>query len=932
MDRMIHPKLESSGVAPLVAGARGYEVLDSVSGVAAMRDRMGLDGREAFVRDMRTASAAGALLIPLYPFDTLREFGAPAPATWQMRPNQPIPGKGGAARKYIFRSGVSIPIDVHPAVPPSWLDQPAQVFVTEGTLKADSAFSAWMIDSGIATPDELAQVDAPFERLRRILEEVDPTDRTVVLSIAGVANWHSSPEWNTLRMKGSTVYVAFDGDAATNPAVWRQASQLWEFIERRHGLPRYVRLDDADDAKIGVDDFLVGGGTWQDLTLHNATEGLPPQPMGHVSASKGEWRCDLDKRETLEYVPTTDHQGNTVGGTWRLAVGFSGRLDRIVTTRESSPTEQRSGVVDADAGFGEEEAVIEIGVGGHSPSLYSVRGPATILADPPDRWHTRRGTRLPAGVVSLPEWPPKPAFTHALKAAAPDRVLHTNRWTHWGWVPTHDARRPAFLVGSQAIGPEGFLDEFASPATSVTDETLSGASKFGVWLADSQDELRRSVIEVVDRFVGDRAVFRDRRVGAALLAAMLRPTAPLPSSVSIMLIGPPKGGKSWSAAAVLAGWQAEPGTWTEKSLPGSANDTPASIEAAVSSTSIWVADDLAPSPDRAKANAQETAISDLVRAIHNKSARRRMRPDMTAQAQRTPRALVIVTAENPLSVASAADRVIVLPAPPGSLVDSEFNDFVSWRDNSGDAAIVVGEVIRHLATRISDAGWPKVVESVRQTREGLQARAIEALGGNGGATRHAAMSADLSLGISALTQVAAHLGLDDQVETLSGMYDEISALVAEHHEAQSVRTPGASLFDALRQILASGKAHIIAPGSGGVPSSDPLTNQLLGWTLAADAPARGSGPPIGWLLTRNGSEHVVFDPSSAFAAAQRENPSTIPYGQKEASSWRGLIDEGYASSDIPREGIKSRVQVRTNEGTSVRLAGIAVDLVRLLGE
>ncbi len=170
-----------------------------------------------------------------------------------------------------------------------------------------------------------------------------------------------------------------------------------------------------------------------------------------------------------------------------------------------------------------------------------------------------------------------------------------------------------------------------------------------------------------DQFVADaRSVFdayvtngawADPAYGILGIAAMLRPTLPLHPTSVIYAYGPPNSGKSHWASFVMSGWQREGGTWTGDSLPGSANDSLAAMEDSIARVPIWVADDLAPSPSRGRQESRESALTDIIRSVHNHASRRRM--DGVSGRQRVthaPTALLVITAENELDSASAIQR------------------------------------------------------------------------------------------------------------------------------------------------------------------------------------------------------------------------------------------------------------------------------------
>ena len=199
--------LRSRGVSPRVAAARGYR------------------------------TAGNALIIPLH-----NTQGEQDPDDIMRRPHDPPIGPDGKKRKYLFRAGAKMMIDVHPLSLPYIEDPRIPLIATESPLKADAIQSA--IETGTFC----------------------------VISFPGVWNWVSGVPLADFRdimmrdrqgeriMHRRRVYIAFDSDALTNPNVTRARWEIGQFLDRKKADPWYIDVPPAPDGgKQGIDDALVAG-------------------------------------------------------------------------------------------------------------------------------------------------------------------------------------------------------------------------------------------------------------------------------------------------------------------------------------------------------------------------------------------------------------------------------------------------------------------------------------------------------------------------------------------------------------------------------------------------------------------------------------------------------------------------------------------------
>jgi hypothetical protein len=207
--------LVASGIAPEIWKERGYQTVYE----PRLLKQLGFSNSQS--------QLVPGLLVPL-----LNPCGE---ESWQIRPDHPRL-KGDKPRKYESRWGQPLVVDVHPRFH-EFLDDPSvPIFVTEGAKKVDS----------LATLGHMA------------------------LGFAGVDCWRSKGEplgdWDGIELEGRRVIICFDSDARTNPNVLRAMRALERFLDSRGAWVQFVVPPAAaDGSKQGVDDYLGGGGGFDDL-------------------------------------------------------------------------------------------------------------------------------------------------------------------------------------------------------------------------------------------------------------------------------------------------------------------------------------------------------------------------------------------------------------------------------------------------------------------------------------------------------------------------------------------------------------------------------------------------------------------------------------------------------------------------------------------
>jgi putative DNA primase/helicase len=185
------------------------------------------------------------------------------PAFYAYRPDHPREDADGRPIKYETptsqrNSKVSKVLDVPLLCQATIQDETVPLWVTEGPIKADAIAS----HGGTA------------------------------VGTFGVWGWKGAgvmrPDWDNIRLKGRTVYLAPDSDVASNRSVAQAITRLGQALESRGADVRYCYVPaTAKGAKQGVDDYLARGGTLDGLM--ETADDEPPYgsqaPGGNVAAT-----------------------------------------------------------------------------------------------------------------------------------------------------------------------------------------------------------------------------------------------------------------------------------------------------------------------------------------------------------------------------------------------------------------------------------------------------------------------------------------------------------------------------------------------------------------------------------------------------------------------------------------------------------------------
>ncbi len=225
-DSLIDALKSESGIKKKIAKERGYRRVHE----PAELQKMGFSPKKA-------SRIVPGIEIPLYGPDGDR-LGQ------DFRPDHPeVDKRTGKPRKYDKPQGTRNVVDVHPSLRETIADPAVDLWITEGIKKADSAVSQGLCCIG------LSGVDNFVYKPNGSRNPAEPC-----------------PEWDAIALAGRRVFVAYDSDSASNPRVQAARHRLTEFLMSRNvGEVLWVDPPAEGDAKVGLDDYFVGGGTVEAL-------------------------------------------------------------------------------------------------------------------------------------------------------------------------------------------------------------------------------------------------------------------------------------------------------------------------------------------------------------------------------------------------------------------------------------------------------------------------------------------------------------------------------------------------------------------------------------------------------------------------------------------------------------------------------------------
>lgn len=224
--------LSESGITPEYAALRSYETIENSSFLKA----------EGFGKAVQNLGSG--LLVPL-----LRADGAVA--GYQFRPDNPRL-RNGKEIKYETPTGQPNIIDIPPGVGDLLDDPNIELWITEGTKKADCG------------------------AIRGLC----------IVALSGVWNWIGKnkaggktalPDWRDIALNGRRVILAYDSDATQKPDVLKALTDFAAWLETKDARVEYLHLPDNGDEKVGLDDYLVHREVSE---LFGLVKNHPPQSDG----------------------------------------------------------------------------------------------------------------------------------------------------------------------------------------------------------------------------------------------------------------------------------------------------------------------------------------------------------------------------------------------------------------------------------------------------------------------------------------------------------------------------------------------------------------------------------------------------------------------------------------------------------------------------
>ncbi len=312
-----HMLLHESGIDPGIAAERGYHTARRRSEVP-----------ETFKDYQRKPG----LVLPTFSPDGITK-------SCQLKPDTPRKDKKGKALKYETPGGSEVIADVHPRMLEEVRSGNEDLWITEGCKKGDALTSRGL-----------------------------PT-----ISLAGVWMWsvpkvkpyRLKPCFDHVKLRGRRVCVVFDSDALAKEGVQLALGALVAALERRGAEVLVVYLEDAPDgSKVGVDDYLAGGGTVNELKM--LARKFEPADVGRIRLSRDEklragvedlkrrhaatrWTwpgADADEDVYLKIIEKAERCGKVVGDGLRVVqaqgpLGLEAKISSRTTWKSLNRLEER---------------------------------------------------------------------------------------------------------------------------------------------------------------------------------------------------------------------------------------------------------------------------------------------------------------------------------------------------------------------------------------------------------------------------------------------------------------------------------------------------------------------------------------------------------------------------------------------------------------
>jgi len=798
--------IEASGIAPAVAAARGYR---------SATKKTELRGLGFSDRQCRTP----ALVIPIWGV-------AGEIATYQIRPDEPRIGEDGKPRKYETPRGSRMVLDVPPLARSGLADPGIPLCITEGARKADAAVSKGLC----------------------------------CVAVLGVWNWRGTndlggkvalPDWEAVALNGRLICICFDSDVMVKPQVHQALARLKAFLEQREARVRLIYLPPGPHGeKVGLDDYLAGGHSVDDLLALASDEMRSPAQADTTESAAGPYRETEDGLIWLKHTregeiptPLTNFRARIVsqvieddGAETQRLIEIEGRLkDRA--SRFVIPTAEFAAM---------------------SWPLQHLGSEAVVYAGFGVKDHVRAAIQL-------------------LSGATPQRRVYT----HTGWRRIEN--KWCYLHGGGALGPDG-------PIAGVEVRLPEALAGFAL-PEPPPERLREAVLASlrVLELAPDAVVF-------PALCAIYR--APLASSdFSLHIAGPTGAGKTELAALMQRHWGAE---MDARHLPGGWSSTANALEGLVfaAKDALFVVDDFAPAGSAADVARLHREADRLLRAQGNRQSRLRMRSDTNIRPPKPPRGLIVSTGEDVPRGQSLGARIFLVEMSPG---DIDWQALTGCQDDAakGLYAEALAGFVKWLAARYDDMQSSQAKE-VRELRQAAMR--------SGSHKRTPDIVANLALGLRYFLAFAEEVGASSPDEA-DALWQRGWRALGEVARAQShhqvAAEPANRFIELLRAAISSGRAHVAGPDG-----EEPETPERWGWRERVGAGGyEPSWAPHGHLVGWVDADHLYLEPDASLAAAQslaRELGDSLPVGKRTLD--KRLHEGGWlvSTEQKPRETLTVR--------------------------
>ncbi len=615
------------------------------------------------------------------------------------------------------------------------------------------------------------------------------------------------------------VYLAFDSDVMTKPAVYGALRRLWAFLHQRGAHVQAIYLPPgADGSKTGLDDYLASGGTVASL-LALAADDLKPPPGGEDDAPDGPY---AERHGALCY-----RKWERDGDVWIPLCNFTARITEEVI---------------ADDGAAQRGEVVVEGRLSDGQDLPAARVPLSRfegLTWVSPNWGTRAVVSAGMGA--------RDRLREAIQRASTD-VTRRTIFEHPGWRLLDD-------LGWVYLHSEGGIG--AAGSTTTPHVRLRGAVA-GMTLPDppAGDDL----VTAIRASLAVREVAPDA-ITAPLLGAVYR--APLlgaaPADTTLWLAGPTGVMKSELAAL---GQQHYGARFDRLHLPAQFSATANALERVLFDfkDALVVVDDFAPTGSTHDVHRYHATADRVLRGAGNGAGRSRMNADGTLRPDYPPRGLVLATGEDVVRGQSARARTVVVEVGPGD-VDSGRLKLSQAAGREGLFAMALAGYVRWLAPRLDSlrTELPVKLADFRSRLIGprMHARTPDAL-------------ANLAIGWQVWLTYAHDVGAltqDEAEEAFERAWTALAALAEDQVGHQAGEEPAARFLELLAAAIVSGAAHVTNPQGG-----EPEEPGAWGWRQRITGGSGfereewiASGPLVAWL---EGAD-LYLELDAAYAAAQR---------------------------------------------------------------